>query len=508
MTASLMFKTLAAASAAVVMSGCANLKPQPLQTAELVEQAKAVAAQRSADVEPLQGPLTLEEAIARAIKYNPDRQVRRLEEAMAYGALDLASYDMLPKLVASAGYRDRSNDLLTNLRPGPDSPIVPGTTISTERQATTTDLSFTWSLLDFGQSYYAARQGGDRALIAGERRRKALHNLVQDVRTAYWRVVAAEKLGGAIRSAMQEAQAALKDSEATAASALRSPLEPLRFQRQLLENMRLLELMEQELSSARIDLATLVGLPASSSFAVVEPPAALQARWLDLNPADLELQAIVNNPDLRESLYNARIARDEARKALLKMFPGISFSYGAKGTSDEYVVNRHWNEAGAQLSFNLLGLFSMPVQKRLAEDGIALAQQRQVAAQMATISQVHVARLQYANALKQYERANQIAQVDGRMAEVITARAKAEAQSRQENVAQQTASILSALRRYQALSNAQAAASRMQATLGLEPLAGDAPARPLGELVQAVRQSLHRWDAAELPALPAGAAWQ
>jgi outer membrane protein TolC len=501
------FKLLATSLAVFTLAGCANLKPETLQDADLVQQAKTIKAKQDSAVEPINGPLSLEESIARAIKYNAERQVRIMEEAMAYGSLDLANFDMLPKLMANAGYRSRDTDLLTNLRAGPNSPITPGSTISSSRQATTTDLSFTWSLLDFGQSYYTAKQSGDRVLITTERRRKALHNLVQDVRTAYWRVVAAEKLGQSVRDTIKEAEAALNGSEAAESSAMRSPLEPLRFQRQLLENLRMLELVEHELSSARVELATLAALPAGSNFTVVEPQTQINTKWLDINPADMELQAVVNNPDMRESLYNARVARDEAKKAITKMFPGVSFSYGTKGTNDEYIVNQHWNEAGAQISFNLLGILSAPTAKRLADMGIAMADQRQVATQMAIISQVHIARLNYANAAKQYMRADKIARVDNRMAEVVTARAKAESQSRQDSVAQQTASILSELRRYQALSNAQAAASRLQATLGLEPVVQAAEGKPLAEVVQAVQQSLKTWEAGELPKLPAGLSW-
>jgi outer membrane protein TolC len=501
------FKLLATSLAVFTLAGCANLKPEALQDADIVKQAQTVKGKQTAAVEAINGPLSLEEAIARAVKYNAERQVRIMEEAMAYGTLDLANFDMLPKFMANAGYRSRDSDLLTNLRAGPNSPITPGSTLSSSRQATTTDLSFTWSLLDFGQSYYAAKQSGDRVMIATERRRKALHNLVQDVRTAYWRVVAAEKLGQSVRDTMQEAEAALKGSEAAESSAMRSPMEPLRFQRQLLENLRMLELVEHELSSARVELATLAALPSGSNFTVVEPQAQINTKWLDMNPADMELQAVVNNPDMRESLYNARIARDEAKRAMLKMFPGITFSYGNRTTNDEYIVNQRWNEAGAQISFNLMGILSAPTAKRLADMGISMADQRQVATQMAVISQVHIARLNYANAAKQYMRADKIARVDSRMAEVVNARAKAESQSRQDSVAQQTASILSALRRYQALSNAQAAASRLQATLGLEPVVMAAEGKPLPEVVQAVQQSLKNWEAGELPKLPAGLSW-
>ncbi|WZB61736.1 TolC family protein [Achromobacter xylosoxidans] len=78
--------------------------------------------------------------------------------------------------------------------------------ISTDRDYTQSALTLSWSLLDFGQSYYAARQNADRVRIAAERRRKAIYTLVQDVRTAYWRVVASQALESSLRSARDQAE--------------------------------------------------------------------------------------------------------------------------------------------------------------------------------------------------------------------------------------------------------------------------------------------------------------
>jgi hypothetical protein len=141
------------------------------------------------------------------------------------------------------------------------------------------------------------------------------------------------------------------------------------------------------------------------------------------------------------------------------------------------------------------------------ELGISVAEQRRAATQMAVISQVHIARLNYANAAKQYARTDQIAKVDSAMADVVTAQANAQRLSKLESVAQRTAAILSSLRRYQALSNAQAAASRLQATLGLEPAVVLSEQMPLAEVVKSVGVSLKAWEAAELPKLPAGLSW-
>jgi outer membrane protein TolC len=491
---------LSVLAVSLALGACASLKPEPIgrEEANRTAQADRLAAQK--DVEPIAGPLSLEEAIARSIKYNAERRVRRMEEAVAFGGLDTANLDMLPRLVASAGYRDRSNDLLTLSQDLSTGNVIGGQTISSSRQATSVDLSFSWSLLDFGQSYYAAKQSADRYLIATERSRRALRILVQDVRTAFWRVAAAQKLGAELKDTLEAAERALDDARKIETEGLRSPLEPLRYQRQVLENLRLLEQVEQELSSARIELAQLIGAPGGQRIDVVEPPTSLTRAWLGQPIEQLEEYALSQNGELRESLYNSRIARVETRKALLKMFPGLSFNYAVRHSSDEYLINQSWNETGLQLSLNLLGMLSAASQHKMAEAGVKLADQKRMTTQMAVISQLHLARLQYGNAIRQYERADTIAQVDARISKHVVNQESANRQTQLERVAQQTAAILSQLRRYQALSNAEAAASKLQATLGLEPPLLAPEAMKVQDLTAAVGLSLKSWDRGELPA--------
>jgi hypothetical protein len=183
---------------------------------------------------------------------------------------------------------------------------------------------------------------------------------------------------------------------------------------------------------------------------------------------------------------------------MLKMFPGVSFSYGPHHSTDDYLVNQSWRETGLQVSFNLLGLLSVPVQKRMAEAGVAVANQRRVATQMAVLTQVHVARQQYANALAQYERADMIWKVDSEIASHVARREQAQTQTKLERVSNQTAAILSQLRRYQALSQAQGAAGRLQASLGMEPTVESGSGVSLGELTQSVAASIKRWDDAQV----------
>jgi outer membrane protein TolC len=63
------------------------------------------------DVPALVGVLSLEEAQARALKFNLERRVRQLEEAMALRQYDASRFDVLPTLMAQAGYSARDSDV-------------------------------------------------------------------------------------------------------------------------------------------------------------------------------------------------------------------------------------------------------------------------------------------------------------------------------------------------------------------------------------------------------------
>ncbi|MBV7418146.1 TolC family protein, partial [Comamonas sp. CMM03] len=96
-----------------VLTGCASFNAQPLTDDELRSQVQADRQQLTQDVAPLPATVTLEEAIARAIKYNAVQRLRAMEEAVAQGTYQVSKFDMLPKLVASAGYRYRDEELIT-----------------------------------------------------------------------------------------------------------------------------------------------------------------------------------------------------------------------------------------------------------------------------------------------------------------------------------------------------------------------------------------------------------
>lgn len=487
-------KPLGCGALLLSLAACTTIVPTPVAEDTLREQGRADRVAAQARVEPVGAELTLDEALARALKYNLDRRVRMMEEALAFRQLDAIHYDMLPKLLAQAGYTSRNNDKISESRNSDTGALSPSRFVSQDRDHTVSSIGISWNLLDLGVGYYSTRQQADRALIAGEKRRKAMHVLMQDVRTAYWRALSAQKLRDEVRATIVMAEEALADSRNAEAARVRNPLDALRYQRQVLENLRLLEAIDQELSTAGVELAALINVPLGRRLQLVEPHTAVSRKPLELPVEAMEDVAMTANADIREQHYNGRVAREETRKTLLRLFPNLSFNYGLNHDTDSYLVNNDWNEAGVQLSFNLFNLFTGPAQMRVAEAGETLAEQRRIAVQMAVLAQVHLGRLQLANSLNQLDRAEAIWEADRRIAEHTSNREASQTVSKLDRVANQTTAILSLLRRNQALAQAQAAEARLQASLGIEPAIGSVDEVALADLTAQVAAGRNGWE--------------
>ena len=491
-------------SVAMALGACSSIQPQPITSDTLLKQSKTDQQNALNAAPPLNGPLSLEEAMARALKFNLERRTLMMEETIAMNQLDLSRYDMLPQLVAQAAYHDRSEDAVTRSKDSVTGlPSLANPYISSERQHTTADLNLSWNILDFGLSYYSAKQKADQVLIAAEHRRRAMHQLMQNVRSAFWRVASAQKLQNQVNTAITDAEDALQDARQAEEAKIRSPLDALRYQRQVLENLRLLESINQELSTARVELANLINAPLSQALQVVETNESADSPMLTMPVDQLETIAITQNANLREQFYNTRIAQIETRKVMTRLFPSLGFNYSLRCDSDNYLVHQNWNEAGMQLSYNLMNLFTAPIQRKLADAGVALADQRRMATQMAVLAQVHIAQLEYANAYRQFNRADAIWKVDSKIATQIANREDAKTQSKLDVVANNTTAILSLLRRYQSLAQVHAAASKLQSSLGMEPTIGNVQDMELSQLTQQIQISLQQWQKGETTITPA-----
>lgn len=483
-------------SAIALLSACAVV-PVPFTQAEFNAQAAADRTALFKDQEPLAGPLTLEEALARVLKYNLDRRARMMEEALSLGQLDLDRFDLLPKLVANANVTSRSEPNATVSRDlGTQTTGNPS--YSTDRDTLTADLGLTWNLLDFGVSYFTAHQNADRALIAQERRRRTVQNLAQEVRFTFWRAAAAQVLRDKVVATVATAERALTDAERVEAERLRDPIDALLVQKTLIESIRQLEAIDHELTSARAELAALINLPPGSDF-LLDTGRTMTIPVIDLAVERMEDLALANNPDLREQDYLGRITVDETRKEILKLLPGITFSASRQYDSNSFLLANRWSEAGARLSWNLINLISAPDRINHAETAEQVAEAKRLALRMAVLAQVHVMSHQFDNAAKQFQRADHLWTIEKRLAAASANQSRGGTQSEIDKVTQETSAIAAELRRYQTYAQLQSAFGKLQATIGADPLPDVVASHSVETLSQSIREAASKPAPADAP---------
>ncbi len=450
-----------------LLAGCA------VSTAPLVQEdiLKRIATDREAmykDQEPLGSAITLEEAMARSIKYNLDHRLKIMEDALALRQVDLMKYDMLPKLVAAAGYTERdsysassSMNVATNTQS-----LAPST--SSDLGHYNGDLTLTWNILDFGVSYFQAKQQADRAHIMTERRRKVVHSIMQQVRQAYWLALGAQQLEGRFEPLLKGVAKALQDSSSIEQEKLRAPLEALTYRKTLLEIMKQLETFRDELAQAKPRLASLMNVPLGQSFTL--SPSKMEMVELSGKIGEMESKALLQRPELLEADYNERINVEETRKAIARMLPGVELSVGGHSDSNSFLVNQQWIEGGARLTWNLMNLISGPSQYKIATSQVEIAQMQRLSLSMAVLTQVHVAYRDFYNRKRQYELSEQLQGIDARIHEQTMNQAKSGAQNQLNEIRSETASLMAEYRSYQNYASLQSACGQMLASLGEDPL--------------------------------------
>lgn len=482
--------------ASLLLTGCA-IRPEPLSADDNLTRVRTDLSIVLAPQEPVTKPISMHEAMARAIKYNLDERVKIMETALASQQLDLSKYDMLPRVVASAGYVGRDNDagseslnLVTNRRTG-------DSTTAVDRNRRTGDLGFTWSVLDFGVSYLRARQNANLVLIADERRRRVMQGILQDVRTAYWRAVAAERLLGRIVPLEKRVEGARQDAGTLEALRIAAPLQALTYTRSLVETLRQLQSLRRELVASKSQLGALMGLPPGEPFDVELPSLeTLKAPpRLDLDVEALETYALLNRPELLEESYNQRISADETWRSLLRLLPGIDVNAALRYDSNSFLLNQRWADYGARISWNLINIVSAPSIKAHAEAQEDLVVLRRQALSVAVLSQVRVAMLLFRELDQEFGLTAEQADLDDRILTQYANSGQAGQTGELGVIQAEVTGLLSDLRRDLVFADLHNAYARVMVSAGVDPLPGNmVPSTDLPSLINAVDQGLGSWQ--------------
>ncbi|MBC3349814.1 TolC family protein [Pseudomonas sp. SWRI196] len=484
-------KLFAMSVLALTVSGCA-VTSEPIERSVSEQRAQTDLQNMYKDQEPLSGPLTLHQAMARAVKYNLEGRLKIMEEALAKRQLDLASFDMLPRMALDAGYVGRNNVSASSsqsVETGTQS-LEPST--SQDRDREVADLTMVWNVLDFGVSYISAKQAGDQRLIVQERRRKVINTIVQDVRSAYWRAMAAERLLKQIDSLMVRVDTARGNSQSMSEQRIGDPVQALGYQRSLIQATRQLEEQRRALSLAKTELATLINLPLGTELTLATQDEYVIPE-LKVDLARLEQEALTSRPELREQDYQTRITAAETRKAMLRLLPGLEFSAGGHYDSNSFLVEQGWADYGVKVTWNLFNVISAPAAINVAKAGEEVAAARRQAMSIAVLAQLYVANANYREALRQFKTSQQLAEIDGQIVGQLRNRHQAAGLGELDLIQGELNTLQADLRRDLAYADLRNAYGQIFASAGLDPLPDEVQSTQVQSIATALANREAAW---------------
>ena len=416
--------------------------------------------------------ISLEEAIARSIKYNLDNRLKLMETVVAQQRLDLLDMKKLPRLAANAGYTVRSQrQASSSLNLGTGVPNF-GASTSQDTGIASADLQLSWDTLDFGIAYLNSKQAGDEVLIAAERQRKTVQNIIRDVHYAYWRMLGSQDLMQSLTPLLSEIRQGLNDSYAAQQAKLKPIEECLDYQRAMLDIQRQMHSLQRDINDSRIELTALMGLPPGFNYQI--KAATDHARTIDVEndlPSvdKLRMQALSNRPELIEEDYKKRIALLEIKKARLRMIPGIELFTGYNYNDNSFLLHDTWASSGYRLTWDLLNLVSGPRAIRHAKSSVELADLRRMATSMAVVTQVDVAVHRINQAQADYEISREMSRVDSSLYEQYEKRASLHQQDQLSLIEAKARQLLSNMRLAAAYADWQNAIAQLEISVGYQP---------------------------------------
>ncbi|MFM0339575.1 TolC family protein [Paraburkholderia fungorum] len=451
----------------LMLTGCASLQPRPTTREEVRQRVVDDQVSMYNEQEPVTGPITFYEAAARALKYNLDYRLKLLEGALAANLRDVSANEMLPQLVASAGYSGRSNDSGGTSIGIQDRQVSLRPSTSEERYHQVAALGMSWNLLDFGVAYFRTQQRADQMLMAEERRRKVAQNVLQDVRNAYWRALAAQRLKPEVDQLLARTYIALRAARQAEDKGLLPKQEILAYQRALLDSVSLLTIRRQDLEFAQSELAALMSLPPGTPLVLADTEEGALPAVVTPEP-QLEQLALQNRPEVMEEWYRKRVNENDLKIAKAQLWPNVGIDLSRNYDSNEFLYNNLWSAVGVRVSMNLFRLLQLPALNAQQDSTTKTDDMRRLALSMAILTQVRVGTLRYRLSLQEVEFADESLRVDRSLLDYAQAAHTTSFGSELEVIRAEGRYLLSRYQREAAYSDAQAAWGRLYNSIGFD----------------------------------------
>ena len=169
--------------------------------------------------------------------------------------------------------------------------------------------------------------------------------------------------------------------------------------------MRLKELeltirqLQANLSTARLELSRLMGLNQNVQYTLYRPKIEPIIKALP-HPSEMDIDkleefALLHRPELFESDIQVMIQKDDVKREVMSLFPGVSLFAGTHYDSNRLLHANNWNTVGAGIGWELLDLPSRIAMYQGSKKAVEMAEAQRLMLTAGIITQVHIGLLDY-----------------------------------------------------------------------------------------------------------------
>lgn len=467
-------KLLTVTILSTTLLGC-SVKSGPVDIREQAKNLDQDIDRLYAGQEAIREPIGLYDAMARGIKYNVEKRDAVLSQMMANGEIDLKALDMLPKAYATASAGGRSDKGYISAR----SQATGGQSLEPsqfqDQYLRAANLALSWNTLDAGLGYISTKEASDKSRVVTERRRKVVQNIAQDIREAYWKAASAQLLNDHIDGMLKKSRHLARELEEHENEKAAGDMgELLTLQKRLYDTMQDLLAERDALSTAHIELASLMGLPPSTNFRLDIDESRITGNntipELKSDMRELEVLALMIRPEMREQTLLRRVASRDMHKTMLETFPGLGSIFAYNYDSNSFLNDQDWTEASIGLTQDILKIFSLHQRMRQSEYRADQADLKRMAMTAGVLTQVNIAYARYDLARDRYDLLKSMMGVNRRLQEYAAAKTERSVLNDARLLSAQMDSLLTRTRLQLAYAESQNAFGRVVNSLGLDPL--------------------------------------
>lgn len=343
--------------------------------------------------------LTLREAITHALSNNLDAAVRQEEQMVAQEQATGAYLRMLPNLMLNGEFSEQNHSVPSSSKSWNTGTESLEPSVSHDLQTTTYSAELSWNVLNLATSYMRAGQADNDWESTKLRYRRVKQNLILDVTRAYMRCATAKEAAEKAAALIDRAENRLHIIQGQMARQAVPIIDGLQAEINIIKLKDRLRNYAYEYKQAKKDLAQLMGQNPDKGYFI---------SGIDLNdrpgpfPIDLaawEQEALKNRPEMKVYKFDEKNAQSEAQIAMVEMAPTVTPFVKYSYDDNSYLSRHDWVNYGLRVSWDLLSIPQLYSKEKTAGRRVELVRRERQAKALAVIVQLHLAVLDYRNAL-------------------------------------------------------------------------------------------------------------